>query len=103
MECMKFKYIGKCALLGFADLCVVELDMDIYGCTVFQKDGKRWMSFPAREVEVEGGKKFFPHIRFRKKDMMDRFVAEAMNALKPEIDKALTVPKREDDIDQYFP
>lgn len=102
IECTKFKYIGKGSLVGIADLFVPQFGMDIYGCSVFQKDGRKWLTFPSKEVEINGAKKFFQHMRFRKHESMDNFTAQAMKAIQPEIDKARAEPKREDDIDGYF-
>lgn len=102
IECRKFRYVGKGAIVGNADLYVPQFGLHIYNCTVFQKDGRRWLSFPSKEKDVNGEKKFFPQIRFEKRESMDNFTIQAMKAIQPEIDAALSEPKREDDIDGLF-
>jgi hypothetical protein len=88
IECTKFKYLGKGPLVGFADLYVPHFGLEIYGCAVFQSDGRKWLNFPSREsVDNEGKKKFFSHMRFRERKSMDNFSIQALAVVEPEIEK----------------
>jgi len=100
IECIRFKHIGKGALLGFADIYVPSFGLEFYGCSVFQKDGHKWMSFPSRETSVDenGKKKFWPHVRFRKRESMDAFCISAMTAIEK---KMRETPQQEQTISVF--
>ena len=73
--------MNKGALLGFANLFVKKMGLEINGCSLFQKDGRRWITMPQREFVVDGEKKYFPVIRFREKDHMEIFGEAAKKAI----------------------
>lgn len=66
MEIQNYKAIGKGCLLGKFDILIQEWGaMQIVDCTVFQKDGKRWISMPGREFQSKDGqKKHFNLVKF---------------------------------------
>jgi len=79
MVCTGYKQVGKGVVLGYASIFVEKWGVEIFNITVFQKDGKRWISFPTREYEDEDGKKkYIPHIRFKNSVHMDLFTTKAL-------------------------
>ena len=104
IECLKFKYVGKGSLLGFADLFVPAFGLEIYGCSVFQKDGRKWISFPSRETGVDesGKKKYWPHLRFKSRESMDKFSIAALQAIEPKVQECHEVSQNTS-LDIVFP
>lgn len=82
IECTAYKQVGKGMVLGYASVFVEKWGIEIFNITVFQKDGKRWISFPTREYEDEDGKKkYIPHIRFKNTAHMDLFTNRVLSAI----------------------
>lgn len=83
IECLKYKPINKGGLVGFADLYFKNLDLEVFGCALHQKDGKRWVSLPCKEYiePLSGEKKFISVMRFRNKTHYDLFVKLAKEAI----------------------
>lgn len=82
IECLKYKTINKGSLLGYADLFVPKMGLEIFGCSLHQKDGRRWINLPSREyTDDKGEKKFFSIIRFRNKTHMEEFSKQAKEAI----------------------
>jgi len=83
IECLNFKrFDSSGCLFGFADFYIPKTGMEIFGCSVFQKEGRRWINFPNREFTDDAGeKKYIPYIRFRNKDLNNLFISAALKAL----------------------
>lgn len=82
IECTNFRTHQAGSLQGFADLYVQTWGLEIKGCSLFMKEGKRWITFPSREyVNKEGEKKYMPYIRFRNKEHMEAFANQAKEAI----------------------
>jgi len=104
IECIKFKYVGKGSLLGFADIFVPAFSLEIYGCSIFQKDGRNWMSFPSRETGVDdsGKKKYWPYLRFKSRESMDKFSIAVLQAVEPKIQQSNEMSPN-NTLDSFFP
>lgn len=86
IECIKYTPMNKGYLLGFADIYVPKMGIEIFGCGIYEKSGRRWCSFPAREyTDKEGKKKYMPYIRFRNKDHKELFSTEVLKTVAPHI------------------
>lgn len=82
IECLKFQSVNKGSFLGYADFYIPKTGLEIYGCQLFQKDGKRWINMPAREYANEQGeKKFAPYLRYREPAHKDMFAELALKAI----------------------
>ena len=81
IECIKFRPHNKGCLEGFADLFVDKWGIEIYGCTLYCKNGQRWLNLPAKETDDNGEKKFFPTLRFRDKKHWEVFIEKAKEAI----------------------
>lgn len=81
IEVLKFRSHTKGALLGFADIFIDKTGMEIYGCTMYQKDGRRWVNLPQKEYEENGEKKYAPVVRFRNKAHQTAFQDQALDAI----------------------
>lgn len=82
IECTRFKSVTKGHLLGFADFWIPKWGVELNGCSLYQKDGKRWLNMPAQEYTNEAGeKKYRAHVYFREKAHMDAFQDQAKRAI----------------------
>lgn len=73
-------------LKGFADATIRTPwgSLDIYGISIFEKNGSRWCAFPQKmtgEKDANGKEKYFPHLRFTDRAEMDNFQSEFFPAL----------------------
>lgn len=82
IECTRFKSYQKGHLQGFADLYIPKWGVEINGCSLYVKDGRRWLNLPAKEYENEQGeKKFAPFLRFKQKEHYGKFMEMAKKAV----------------------
>ena len=81
IECIAFKAKNSGALQGFADIYIPKWGVEIFGVSLFMKNGHRWVSFPSRESVVDGEKKYWPYLRFKEKGHMDVFAKKVMDAI----------------------
>lgn len=81
IECIKYFPINKKTCLGIANIYVEKWDLEMYGITLHQKDGKRWVSFPSKEYEKDGEKKYAPYYRFRDKETYYKFCKAVKEAI----------------------
>lgn len=83
ITCTAFKQVNKGVLVGFANIFVPKWGVEIYSISLFEKNGKRWISMPSREYEDknDGEKKYMPYIRFKEKSHGDLFASKAMDAI----------------------
>lgn len=50
-------------------------------CTLFDKGGRRWISFPTKVVEIKGEKKYFPFVQLEEKSHVEAFNKKVMEAI----------------------
>jgi hypothetical protein len=82
IEVIKFKSHKNGCLLGFADIFVKKMGLEINGVTIAEKNGKKWVNMPSKEYTNEQGeKKYAPIIRFRDKDVQERFCKTVLEAI----------------------
>lgn len=81
MEILRYRAINKGAVVGSFDVRIPKWGVIINDCTLFEKDGRRWISFPSKPYESEGQKKYFPMIQFVQKDHMAKFTEAVMPLL----------------------
>lgn len=82
IECTNFKSYNKGHLQGFADFYLPKWGIEIYGCSLYMKDGSRWLNLPSNEyINSEGEKKYAPFLRFREKKHWQIFMKQAKGAI----------------------
>ena len=73
-----FKSHKSGSLLGFANLFVPKWGVEVYGCTLHQKEGRRWLNLPSREYEDENGeRKYLNILRLREKSHYNSFTSQS--------------------------
>ena len=73
IECIAYKPNASGALQGFADFKVPKWGVELYGCGVFMKEGRRWISLPSRKYEDNGEVKYAQIMRFTEKEHATAF------------------------------
>lgn len=87
IECIKFKPFSKGNLLGFADIFVPKWGIEIYGLTIYEKEGNRWVNFPSKEYEKDGQKKYLPYFRFREDEHYNLFCSMVKKAIEKKMNE----------------
>ena len=87
MEICNLKVINKGVVRCGFNLFVEKWGVEIKNLLFFQKGNSEWISFPSREYEEEGKKKYSPFIRFRDNKLMDAFSKQVIEAVKKEMEK----------------
>jgi hypothetical protein len=64
IRCVRFRAYEKNTLKGFADLELTRVGLVLRDCTLHEKKGKEWISFPARSYQADGGTRWSPLIEF---------------------------------------
>ncbi len=97
IECIRFRAHAAGTLQGFVDLWIEKMGVEIYGCTLHVKDGKRWINLPSKEYLSENGeKKYSPVIRFRDKDHYYKFCDRAKESIDAWVEKNANKPPEEE-------
>lgn len=82
IECTKFKPFQKGYLQGFADIHLPKWGIEICGCSLYEKDGKRWVNVPGKEyTNAQGEKKYSPFLRFKQKEHWELFCQRSKEAI----------------------
>ena len=68
IECLRFIPVNKHTCLGFADIKVSKWGLLINGISLHSKDGKKWVSLPAKQYEKDGEKKWMPYFKMENPD-----------------------------------
>lgn len=105
IECTNYKPVNKGNLLGYADFFMARSGMEIYGCGVYQKDGRRWVNMPSREyTNADGEKKFLSIVRFREKPVQQAFSETALKAVDEKIKRdQIKQPEKQYEIQDDLP
>lgn len=82
IECINFKSYKEGCLQGFADFYISKWKAEIYGCKLYSKDGRRWVTLPSKEyINDEGEKKYSYIFRFRESKDFKVFMEHAKLAI----------------------
>jgi hypothetical protein len=81
IECIKYTPVNKSTCLGFATIFIEKWGVEIYGIALHQKDGKKWVNFPAKVYEKEGVTKYLPYFRFPIKEHYIAFCEAVKKAI----------------------
>ena len=70
--------VTKGSLFGFFDVHLPS-GMKLNGCTLMQKDNKRWIGFPSKEwVKADGTKSYVPIVEIPDREARDKFNAAVL-------------------------
>lgn len=81
IEVIKYRPIDKGFLKGFISIYIPKWDFEIHSLQLFEKSGRRWLSFPSRSYEDQGETKYFPFMRFKSKEITEKFNQKVLEAL----------------------
>lgn len=83
VECIGYRAHESGSLQGFADLRLPTMGVELYGCGLFMKNGKRWVSLPSKEYDDKetGERKYQRIMKFMAKEHSDLFSTAALPAI----------------------
>jgi hypothetical protein len=83
IRCIRFRPYEKNTLRGFVDLKLSRVGIVIRDCTWHAKDGKEWISFPARPHEKDGTTAWSPIVEFAEdaKEARAQFRQQVLEAI----------------------
>lgn len=81
IKCINYTSYKNKTLVAFVDFHIESWGVDLLGCKLHIKDGRRWLNLPSREIEKNGEKMFYPIIRFKSKEHNERFIEMAKKAI----------------------
>ena len=68
-------------LVGFFTVTTPS-GMVIHGCSLFEKDGKRWVGLPSRAIDKPDGTKIYKaHVEFTSKEVSQKFQDLVLKAM----------------------
>lgn len=83
IEILDLKILNKGALIAKFTAKITKMGgILIRDCSFFDSKGKQWMTFPSREYESEGKKKYFSYIAFEERTLDEKFKGKIMEELK---------------------
>ena len=103
IECIRFNPQNKHTLLGFADVKVVKWGLLIYGISLHQKDGKRWISLPSKQYEKDGEKKWMTYIRMENPEHQKEFLKQIQDAILAKMNELVAFENRTEFPEDSFP
>jgi len=104
MEITKYRPINKGYVVGNFGLKIDKWGIIINDCTLFDKNGRRWISFPQRQYEDKGEKKYAPYMSFIEKAHMTAFTEKVLTILDEYIAKnTMSAPVEKDESQGELP
>jgi len=104
MKVSNWKNIDKGTLKGSFDMTLIldqgKFEITIHECTLFEKDGRQWVSFPSRKYEKDGEARYIPYVSLPK-DLKAKVEAECLKQL-PEIMDPIPLPDVAETADMPF-
>lgn len=76
---MRYFPVKKKSLVGVFNFSLG--DLRIYDCSLFEKDGRRFMTFPQKEVIKDGKREYFPMVTMDRpiKEMLCKRILDALD------------------------
>jgi len=83
IEILNYKKLEKGSLLGFVDFYVPKMGLEIFGSSIHQKDGRRWLNLPSKEYKDKDTSetKWSSVIRFREREHQNAFSKAVLDSL----------------------
>lgn len=81
MQIKNYRPVDKGCLKGFLTLQMDKWGVEISDIGIFQKDSKRWCTFPQKTFEKEGKMCYYPYIKFLDATHMKKFQDSLLDLL----------------------
>lgn len=82
IKCTKFRSYNSGTLQGFCDFFIEKWGVEITGCSLHMKEGRRWINLPSKEYQdEEGNTRYHAIIRFKNREHCEAFIERAKRAL----------------------
>ena len=84
MKIHNYRPIGKGLMVASCDIEVEEWGVTFRSCTLFDKDGNKWISFPSKKTEGDDGKAKYYNYVTMDKTKKERFDKTAIQLIEVE-------------------
>jgi hypothetical protein len=88
MKIHNYKPVGKGLVVASLDIEVEQWGITFRSCTLFDKDGKKWISFPSKKSDGPDGKpRYYNYVVMdkEKKEAFDKAAIALIDALGPTV------------------
>lgn len=84
VEVGQYREMNKGSLKAFFSLVIYPEGQKILDCRLFEQDGKRWFSFPQKEIKFTDGRKteYIPLVSYANKTYLEQLKVAVLEALK---------------------
>lgn len=104
IECTRYHPVHKGSLLGYADLFSPKMGLEITGCSLHSKDGKKWLNLPQKEFkDKDGATKYAAVIKFRNADHGKAFAKLALDAVEKKAAEGSPPPMQPGEDEGFLP
>lgn len=79
MKILRYRPVNKGCIV--ANFSLSSKGLIFNECTLFEKGGRRWVSFPSKLVEIKGEKKYFPYVQLEEKSHVEPFNKKVLDAI----------------------
>ncbi|MDQ3958963.1 MAG: hypothetical protein M3255_01410 [Pseudomonadota bacterium] len=82
IECRSFKRVEKNTLKGFVSIKITPPGLVVNDICLHEKQGRRWLSFPAKPYQDKDGKQqWWPIVEIEDREVLRHFQAAGLEAI----------------------
>lgn len=99
IDIVRYETLNKGALVAKFDVKIQKWGgLIIRDCSLFDSNGKKWITFPSRQYEVEGKKKYFEYLAYENREIADKLKSAIMDAVSKKQQENKGEPELSDDM-----
>lgn len=82
IKCIRLESNPKGSFVGTCDIFIPKMQMEIFNCTLWMKNGRKWVNLPQRSFINENGRReYLPYIRFTQPETAKIFTELCLKAI----------------------
>jgi hypothetical protein len=81
IECRSFKAFQKNTLRAFVSLRIDPPGLTVNDCCLHEKNGRRWLAFPARPYQRDGDTQWQPIVAVEDREVLKQFQSAGLAAI----------------------
>lgn len=102
IEILKFELVNKGSLIARFTVKMLKWGgLLIRDCTLFESGGKRWITLPSKQYEVDGKKKYFSYLAFEERNLDDKFKDAIMKEVNSYMEKNVVAREPDKKLEDY--
>lgn len=93
VEIIRFNEFKKGYMLGFVDVYIESMGLELYGCTFFKKNSNYWINFPSIRKENQDGSVTYETVfEMKDKKMSKTFSEVVTSAIRKHVSENAAAP-----------